>query len=107
ARDEGAVPPRSQLGDRRQVASARVRAEQGSQAVGGAARAAGLLDLDPGAVDRQLQLPDALPALGAPPQGDARTCERVVSGVVVDRRENARLERLAAEIRELESGRSL
>src|SRR5579862_8736592 len=84
-----------------------MRAEQSTKPVRRPAGAAGLLDLDPRPVDRQLELPHALPALRTPAKRDPRARERMVGGVVVDGREDTRLERLAAEVWKLEAGRRL
>ena len=101
------MPARAKLCDRLERAAPLVRTQQRPQAVGRPGRAARLLELEARAVDGQLQLPDAPPALGAPAQRDARARERAVGGVVVDRGEDARLERLAAEVGELEALRRL
>ena len=101
------VAARPQLGDRCDRCSALVRPQQRAQGVGRADRTARLLELEARVIARQLELPDALAALGPAAQRDARARERAVGRVVVDGREDARLERLAAEVRELPAGRRL
>jgi len=101
------VPARAQLGHRSDGAAPLVGAKQVAQRVGRPRRAASLLELKAGAVDRKLQLPDALATLGAAPERDAGAREGAVCGVVIDGREDAWFERLAAEVRELEPARRL
>src|SRR5579864_5103802 len=91
---------RAQLRHRLERPAPLVRTQQDAQTIGRPGRPARLLELEPGPVHGQLQLPDAAPALRPPAQRDAGARERAVGRVVVDRRENARLERLAAEIGE-------
>ena len=54
---------------------------------------------------QQLQLPEPLPVLDPVPQRDAATRESVVGRVVVGGDEDARLDRLAAELGQLELAR--
>ena len=75
---------------------AQVRDEQRLHLLRRLDRAARLLQLEPRVRGRQLQLPGAEPALGAPAEGDPRAGERAVGDVVVDRGEDARLERVTA-----------
>jgi hypothetical protein len=97
------MTPRPKLRNRLERRSPFVRTQQGTKPIGRSGRPARLLDLEARAADRKLQLPDAAPALGASAQRDARAGERAADRVVVDRCEDARLERLPAEVGELES----
>ena len=98
---------RPKLGHRLERAAPFVRAQQAAQPLRWPDRAAGLLELETGAVDGKLQLPDAPPPLRPPPQRDARAREGAIGRVVVDRGEDAGLEGLAAEVGELEPLRCL
>ena len=107
ARDELAAAARPQLRDRRDRTVAEMRREQRLHLLRRLGRPARLLQLEAEAVRRQLQLPDAAAALGAPAERDPRARERVAGHVVVDGREHARLERAAAQRGELEAVRRL
>ena len=73
----GAVPARAQLGDRARPGPRRWCVRRSARRLSGRpCRAARLLELEPRAVDRQLELPDAAALLGAAAQGDARARER-------------------------------
>ena len=69
----------------------------------GGGGAADLFQLEPKVLGRELQLPHAPAAFRSPPERDPRLGEGVVSGVVVDRREDPGLERLAAQVGQLEA----
>ena len=71
----------------------------------GARPASRLLQLEPGAPLRQLQLPETLAVLDPVAQRHAAAREAVVGGVVVGRDEQPRLDRLAAELGQPELAR--
>src|SRR5581483_10647583 len=68
--DERAVPPGAELGDRSDGGLPLVGADERAEPLRRACGPTGLLELDPRAVDRDLQLPEAAPALGPPPERD-------------------------------------
>ena len=108
--DLGAVGPHAftagaQTRDRQQRRAAKVRDEQFQHVVRRRARPALGLELEPRLALRQLQLPEPLPVLDPVPQRDAAAREPVVGRVVVGGDEEAGLDRLAAELGQLELAR--
>ena len=76
--------------------------EERAQLLGRLDGRAGLLELEPRAPVRQLQLPQALAVLNAVTQGDPAAGEPVVGRVVIGGDEEPRLDRLTAELRQPE-----
>ena len=95
----------SQRRDRFELPCRRCAASSGRSSAGGP-RAAGRLDLRAGVSSaRELQLPARVAVLDPPPQRDAGTGQRPDGRVVVGRREDPVLERLAVQRRRSEVGR--
>ena len=103
ARHERSVPARAQLGDRRYRSVPEVRDEQLRDRLRRSCRPTHLLELEPGVAGRKLELPEAPSPLRAPAQRDPGVRQRAVGRVVVDRGEDPRLERLPAQVGELEA----
>jgi DNA-binding response OmpR family regulator len=90
-----AAPDRAELGDGTELASMKERDEKLADPFRRTRRPACDLDLDSSGPARQLQLPQGLPTLQSPTQGDPAASEAVVGRVVVRRGEAPLLERLA------------
>lgn len=98
--DAGA--PRAQARDGHELVAAHVGAQHPEQLVRRRSRTAGHLELEPREPARELQLPETLPVLDPVAQRDAVLGEPVRPCVVVGRDEDARLERVAAQLGQLE-----
>ena len=85
-----------------QRGATKVRDEQFQHVVRWRAGPALGLELEPRVAPQQLQLPEPLPVLDPVPQRDAATREPMVDRVVVRGDEEAWLDRLAAELGQLE-----
>ncbi len=107
ARHEHPAAVRAQVRDRLELAVPGQRREQAAQLRRGTCGAAALLELQPAALVRQLELPGAAPVLDTVPQRHAGAREPEVRGVEVGRVEHARRQRLAAESGKREAGRDL
>ena len=92
------LAPGAKARDRQQLGAAQVTGEQPEQLGRRLHRGAFSLELEPRPGLRQLQLPEALAVLHPVPQRDPAARQPVVGAVVVGRDEEARLDRLAAEL---------
>ena len=101
-RDTHAFSSRLQLGDRREVAPADERGRRSAISLGGRAGPPGASISRRAAPSRELELPGP-PVLDPAPQRDPDRHEPVLGSVVVGRREDAQLERLAGEVGEAKS----
>ena len=106
-RDELTASPRAQLGDGLERPAAQMSLEKLQERTRRLHGTALLLELEERLLGGELQLPDGPAALGTAQKRDPGRRERAARHVVVDGREDARLERQAAERRQPETGRSV
>ena len=96
------LAPRAQARDRRERGAAEVAGQQHEQVFRRRLGRTGMLELQPRQTARELQLPQPLAVLEPVSQRHSSAREAVVRRVVVGRDEEARLDRLTAELGQAE-----